>query len=83
MVCPKCRGNETREVDQRAMTLGALTATGCSVWVPIVGWILFPVFLVALVVSMVRQALPKARFHCTACRKGFSVPRAWLEERAQ
>ena len=53
---------------------------GCMIWIPVIGWILAPLFFVAAVVFWVIALLPsgKVSFQCTSCKQWFTVAKTDL-----
>ncbi len=78
--CPKCGSANTRRIGPGAMGCGSLVAGSCLLWIPVIGWVLAPFFLLAAVVLWVMAALPsgKVSFQCQSCKQWFVLSKAQL-----
>jgi uncharacterized membrane protein len=63
------------------MGFGSLVMGSCMLWIPIVGWILAPLFFLVALGLWISSAFPSAKvtFQCQSCKQWFKVPKTELE----
>ncbi len=78
--CPKCGSAKTQQIGRGLMGFGSLVMGSCLLWIPVIGWILAPIFFLAAVALWVSAALPSAKvsFHCQSCKQWFTIPKSEL-----
>lgn len=76
ITCPKCGGNKMSPVP---LWLVFLISGSCLLWIPIVGWVLAPIFLIA---AAVMPLLPKGGIfiRCNDCKHTFPVKKDKYKE---
>src|SRR5438876_129135 len=77
---PKCGSAKSQQIGRGLMGFGSLVMGSCLLWIPVIGWILAPVFFLAAVALWVSAALPSAKvsFHCQSCKQWFTIPKSEL-----
>ncbi len=78
--CPKCGSAKTQQIGRGLMGFGSLVMGSCLLWIPVIGWILAPIFFLAAVALWISAALPSAKvsFHCQSCKQWFTIPKSEL-----
>ena len=79
--CPKCGSAKTQKMIGRGEMGFALFLGGsCMLWIPVVGWVLAPLFFLLAVALWISTALPSAQLHflCQSCKERFTVPKSAL-----
>jgi hypothetical protein len=78
--CGKCGSPETQKIGPGLMGFASLLMAGCLLWIPIIGWVLAPIFLLVAIVLWVWALVPSGRltFQCQACKHWFTVPKSEL-----
>lgn len=78
--CPKCGSANTRKIGPGLMGFASLIMGSCLLWIPVIGWVLAPIFLLAAVVLWIMAFLPsgKISFQCQACKQWFTVAKTQL-----
>lgn len=73
--CPKCGNANTRRIGPGLMGFGSLVMGSCLLWIPIIGWVLAPIFLVLAVVFWIWGLIPSGRisFQCQNCKSWFTL----------
>ncbi len=79
--CPKCGSAKTLKFGRGLMGFGSLVMGSCMLWIPIVGWILAPIFFLVALGLWISAAFPSAKitFQCQACKQWFKIPRTDLD----
>lgn len=63
--CPRCGSSR---VERQSLFLIGLVGFGCSFWIPIVGWVLAPVFAVLAVIGLIRAIVSRRPlYRCKEC----------------
>ena len=78
--CTKCGSTETKKIGPGLMGFISLIMGSCLLWIPIIGWVLAPFFLLAAVFLWVSALFPsgKISFQCQSCKGWFTVKRSEL-----
>ena len=78
--CTKCGNPNVRMIGPGLMGFVSLFTAGCMVWIPVIGWITAPFFLLAAVVFWFWALSPSgmATFQCQACKQWFTAPKNQL-----
>lgn len=79
--CPKCGSGKTLKIGPGPLGFASLVMGSCLLWIPLIGWVLAPFFLVGAVVLWVSALVPsgKLSFKCQSCKQWFRVPKRELE----
>lgn len=74
--CPHCGGEHTRLVraGEGIYLVLEIFAFSISMWLPIIGWLMMPVLVIAMLVTLVRILMGKAQYHfyCDDCQQVFN-----------
>jgi len=78
--CPKCGSGKTLRFGRGLMGFASLVMGSCMLWIPVVGWVLAPVFFLVAVGLWISAAVPSAKvtFQCQSCKQWFSIPKSDL-----
>ena len=78
--CPKCGSAKTQRIGPGAMGFFSLVMGSCLLWIPIIGWVLAPIFFLGALLLWISALLPsgKVSFQCQSCKGWFSVPKGDL-----
>lgn len=78
--CPKCGSAKTQKIGPGLMGCGSFVAGSCLLWIPVVGWVLAPIFFVLAVILWIFGILPSGRisFQCKDCKQWFTVKKEEL-----
>lgn len=76
ITCKKCGSNK---VNRQHPAIAAFLGIGCAMWIPIIGWILIPIFFIIGLVTM----FGKVVFKCEECKHVFPVTKDQLQEYKQ
>ena len=73
--CPKCGSAKTHKIGPGLIGFFSLIMSGCMLWIPVVGWVLAPIFFILAVFFWLYALIPSGRFsfHCQACKQWFTV----------
>lgn len=81
--CTKCGSNKVKQAWFKGATLliGFL-GIGICMWIPIIGWILIPVFAVVMLAGIVGLFIPtkETTFQCVECKHSFNVDKEKVKE---
>lgn len=73
--CPHCGGTNTRLVKAGygCYLVAEIIGFSISLWLPIIGWMLLPIFVIAMIVTALMMLVGKKDYHfyCDDCKKSF------------
>ena len=60
----------------------SLMMGSCLLWIPVIGWVMAPVFLGLVVVLWILAIIPsgKVTFQCRSCKQWFTIPKSKLKK---
>ena len=82
VACPNCGSTDTIASNATAgvLVVGAIfcfLATGVSIWIPIIGWIVTPIFGIGTVICFVGYIVTllgmKYTLYCKSCEKKYKI----------
>lgn len=78
--CPKCGSAKTQRFGAGLLGFISLASGGCLLWIPVIGWVLAPLFFIASIVFWILALVPssKVSFKCQSCNEWFRVPKTEL-----
>ena len=78
--CPKCGSAKTRRTGYGVWGWASFAMGGCLLWIPVIGWILAPFFLIFALALWITSILPSgnAIFNCQSCNETFKIPKSEL-----
>tara|TARA_Y100000310_G_C20239983_1_gene604180 strand:- start:82 stop:453 length:372 start_codon:yes stop_codon:yes gene_type:complete len=82
MPCKKCGSVNVNKMGPGLLGFIMFMMGSCCVWIPVIGWILAPVFFVVAIWFWISALLPSGQvmFQCKDCKSFFRVPKSELPE---
>ena len=80
--CPKCGSAKTQKMGPGLMGFASLVMGSCMLWIPVIGWVLAPIFFLVAVALWISAALPSSKvlFHCQSCKQWFRILKSDLAQ---
>ena len=80
--CTKCGSAKTQKIGKGLMGFASLMMSGCLIWIPVIGWVMAPIFLVSAVILWILALIPsgKVTFRCESCKQWFTIPKSELKK---
>lgn len=78
--CKNCGSAKTQKFGPGKAGLVSLLTGSCLLWVPVLGWVLAPIFFLIAVILWLGALIPSGRvvFQCGECKKIFTVQKREL-----
>ena len=78
--CPKCGSARTQKYSHGLIGGGSFVMASCLMWIPVIGWILAPIFFLLACAFWIYALIPSGRikFQCQACNQWFTIRKSEL-----
>ena len=82
--CPRCGSTRTMRLRAEAFAGGSLIGGSCLLWIPVIGWVLAPLFFFLALLFGLGALIPsgEAVIQCRSCMRFFRAPKNVLDAEA-